>query len=193
MTIHLLRHGRTEANDRRIYCGATDISLSEGGLNALKELRESLSYPDITELRAYTSGLLRTQETLHAIYGDVEFVALPGLNEMNFGRFEMHGYDELKNDAEYISWITDETGDFVCPGGESSNIFKQRIFEIFSSIASSGDNAMIVCHGGVIAQLMAGMFPDAGRNFYEWQPSAGRGYSIHFENGIPTKFEEIPC
>ena len=30
-TICLIRHGKTEANERHLYCGSTDLSLSEKG------------------------------------------------------------------------------------------------------------------------------------------------------------------
>ena len=29
MKIYLIRHGKTEANERRLYCGSTDIALSD--------------------------------------------------------------------------------------------------------------------------------------------------------------------
>ena len=35
MKLILLRHGITEANEKRLYCGATDIGLSETGKAAL--------------------------------------------------------------------------------------------------------------------------------------------------------------
>ena len=28
MTIYLIRHGKTEANEKHLYCGSTDLSLS---------------------------------------------------------------------------------------------------------------------------------------------------------------------
>ena len=31
MTIYLIRHGKTEANERLLYCGSTDLSLTEVG------------------------------------------------------------------------------------------------------------------------------------------------------------------
>ena len=31
MRIYLIRHGKTEANERRLYCGSTDLPLSRQG------------------------------------------------------------------------------------------------------------------------------------------------------------------
>lgn len=33
-------------------------------------------------------------------------------------------------------------------------------------------------HGGVIAVIMAELFPEEGKNRYEWQPSPGGGYAV---------------
>ena len=35
MIIYLIRHGRTEANEKWLYCGSTDLSLSEKGREEL--------------------------------------------------------------------------------------------------------------------------------------------------------------
>ena len=37
MTIYLIRHGKTLANERRLYCGSTELSLSEQGREELKD------------------------------------------------------------------------------------------------------------------------------------------------------------
>ena len=38
MTIYLIRHGKTEANEKRLYCGSTDLPLSEAGREELRNL-----------------------------------------------------------------------------------------------------------------------------------------------------------
>ncbi|MBQ4090295.1 MAG: histidine phosphatase family protein [Clostridia bacterium] len=193
MDITLIRHGRTDANERHLYCGATDLPLSEKGVAGLNALIASAEYPDITGMRIYTSGMRRADETLRAIYGDIQFKTISDMRELDFGRFEMHSYDELKEDADYIAWITDQSSSMPCPGGESSAQFKERVFAAFDELVSRGKSAMVVCHGGVIAELMARLFPDSGKNFYEWQPSAGRGYTVHFDDRKPTSYSHVPA
>ena len=192
MEIILIRHGKTDANERRLYCGSTDLPLSKNGVDGLMQLLSSHTYPDIAGLRVCTSGMLRANQTLSAIYGCKEYDIIPVLRELDFGKFEMHSYDELKEDADYLAWITDDSGKTCCPGGESSAIFKKRVFEAFDELISSGKSAVVVCHGGVIAEIMARLFPDSGKNFYEWQPSAGFGYTIGFSDGCPVSFSPVP-
>lgn len=192
MEISLIRHGRTEANLKRLYCGCTDIPLSAEGISELERLKTEHDYPPLSGKDVYTSGMLRADGTLRTLYGDVGRLVLSGMREMDFGEFEMHCYDELKDDARYIDWITDTSGEYVCPGGESSALFKKRVFEAFDSVIASGRDAVIICHGGVIAEIMARAFPDEGLNFYEWQPSAGRGYTLSFTGGVYCGYRKIP-
>ena len=115
MKLTLLRHGQTEGSLRDLYYGATDLPVLPESLAALHE--SAGRYP--TAPRYYTSGLLRTEQTLRAIYGDVPHTALPGLREMDFGDFEMRSYEELKDDPAFRQWMTDSEHN-PCPNGESA-------------------------------------------------------------------------
>ena len=59
--IHIIRHGRTDANERRLYCGSTDISLSEDGTREILALKGKGIYPE-AELYI-SSGMKRSVET----------------------------------------------------------------------------------------------------------------------------------
>ena len=63
MTIYLIRHGKTEANEKWLYCGSTDLPLSERGREELR----GISY-DIKNVRFLTSGMKRTNETLKILF-----------------------------------------------------------------------------------------------------------------------------
>ena len=41
--IYLIRHGNTEANELHLYCGSTDLPLSERGRDALQTLKPGYS------------------------------------------------------------------------------------------------------------------------------------------------------
>ena len=180
MKLILLRHGRTEANERRLYCGVSDVPLSSRGREELLELKGRVAYPDTNGLQLVTSGMKRTDETLELLFGAQPDVRERGFCEMNFGRFDMHSYDELKNDADYQAWIMNENGTIPTPGGESSVQFHKRVFA--AADALHGD-ALVVCHGGVIAALMQRWFPDEGKNMYQWQPDSGQGYCVALDSG----------
>ena len=168
MAIWLIRHGTTEANERHLYCGSTDLPLSPAGLAAL----EPVSCPATGYV---ISGMLRTRQTLQALFGDVGYTVEPGLREIDFGKFEMHSYEELKDDPDYIQWISGDNESNVPPGGESGIQMTQRVMEAYGRVP---DGSAVITHGGVIAAIMATLFPEEGKNRYQWQPRPGHGYVI---------------
>lgn len=177
--IYLIRHGKTTANESGLYCGHTDLPLSQKGEYGILELKNRGIYPEADIF--IISGLIRTKQTLALIYGDVPFQCVPEIKEYNFGGFEMKGYEELKKREDYQRWIMDETGVVYCPSGESKKEFTERVLRGFEQIIQAARvvnaPAAVICHGGVIATIMENLF--AGRkNFYEWQPAAGQGYWI---------------
>lgn len=175
MRVCLLRHGRTAANDAHLYCGSTDLPLSDSGRRALIELRERGIYAGLTDFCAYTTGMRRTEETFCILFGNTPHGVLPAFREIDFGDFEMRSYDQMKSEPAYQQWIADSSGDAAPPHGESANAFHNRV--IAAADALSRDS-LIVCHGGVIAALMAHWFPAAHKNMYQWQPECGCGYLI---------------
>ena len=45
MIIYLVRHGKTYCNENKLYCGISDVPLSEEGKKELEEKRKSVSLP----------------------------------------------------------------------------------------------------------------------------------------------------
>jgi alpha-ribazole phosphatase len=182
MRLYLLRHGKTDANERRLYCGSADIPMSESGAAELRSLKSQIVYP---KADIYVcSGLLRTAQTIGAIYGEEDFLIINELRELAFGEFEMRGYEELKGVQAYQDWINSiETN--APPGGENKTAFVSRVLRGYEKLlrlceSQYADSAAAVTHGGVIAVLMDYLFPGV-KNFYEWQPACGRGYEVTYD------------
>ena len=114
MTIYLIRHGKTEANEKWLYCGSTDLPLSEKGREELATI-----HYDIRDVRFLTSGMKRTDETLRLLFGDVPYETDPRFREVDFGMFEMQSYYEIKDTPEFQAWLTGDNEANVPPGGES--------------------------------------------------------------------------
>ena len=170
MTIYLIRHGKTEANEKHLYCGSTDLSLSDAG----KEELRSVHY-DIKNVRFLTSGLKRTNETVKILFGDVPYKVDPRFREVDFGIFEMHSYEELKDTPDYQAWLTGDNEANIPPRGESGQQMKARVLEAFSALR---EDTCIITHGGCIAAIMEHLFPNEGKNRYEWQPKNGYGWVV---------------
>ena len=200
--IHLIRHGITEGNQRRLYYGASDIPLADEGVAELKKLVKEAIYPQADEGDFYTTGLKRTEQTLALIYGDREHEVIPELKEMGFGDFEMKSYEDLKEVPEYVGWISDKSGSAASPGGESIAGFSMRIKEGLRilhgkhqlkerSVRHSGGDAVsvMVCHGGTIATIMDVCFPGQREHFFKWIPDPGHGYTLTLEKSEIVRYE----
>ncbi len=202
--IVLIRHGITEGNEMHMYYGSTDVSLSERGKHLLEKQREEGLYPISETAQFYTTGMLRTEQTLRIVYGDREHGVIEDLRELDFGEFEMHTYEELNSVPEYQKWITAEDSGKAPPGGESIDSFTERIRRGFDELTIRNELYMLrlrnhrkeamticICHGGVISGIMDYIWPGEYKNFFEWIPDPGHGYVLLVEDGSFTGYEQF--
>jgi alpha-ribazole phosphatase len=181
--VYLIRHGKTLCNEKKLYCGKTDIRLSDNGIKELKGLKSDISYPICDKY--FTSGAKRANETFEILYPGESFNELRGFFEYDFGDFEMKSYEDLKNNKNYIKWITDEIGNVSCPNGESKINYRNRIKKEFKDfinmlISNGYKSVLVVSHGGTIGTILE-LFFDNSKNFYSWQPDCGEGYKLNIE------------
>ena len=195
--ILLLRHGRTKANEEHLYCGSTDWPLSEEGRKRL--MQKSGIYGTGWE-SFYTSGLIRTKETLELLFGEQETVIEePDLREMDFGAFEGKSYEMLRDNPAYQEWISGDNERKICPGGESGEQMRVRVRRALDRILQSepAERIVIVTHGGPIAAIMKQLFPEKNLNRYEWQPECGEGYLLRITGSslaeCTAEFEKCPA
>ncbi len=186
MKLTMIRHGETVGSRNDLYYGATDLPVLPESLDELRRRAARGGYPKAAHY--YISGLLRTEQTLHALYGDVPFTVLPGLREMDFGDFEMKSYEELKDDPAYQAWIEDAEHN-VCPHGESSPQVLSRSLAAIAPVLASGEDAVCVIHGGVTAGLMMHWF---GGTRYDYSLRPGTGYQVSVTGGKPVDYTKIP-
>lgn len=133
-------------------------------------------YPPIGQAKILTSGLLRTEQTLRLLYGDVPHEVWPELREISFGIFEGKSYDELNGRADYAAWLAGDWFGNVPPGGESFAQAQARILAGLARMQAQGEDILAVVHGGTVLTIMQALFPEEEKNGYEWQPRPGGGY-----------------
>ena len=129
--IYLIRHGRTEANDKGIYIGKTDYSLSESGKKELIEKLDEFEYPGVE--RVYSSPAKRCLETADILFEGRETIAVHDLRELDFGEFEGMSVEDLINREDYKEWLK---GGFEksAPGGESIADMVARVYSALDKI-----------------------------------------------------------
>ena len=146
--IHLIRHGVSEANLRRMVCGQLDSPLASEGREELKRVSCKKSYKEINQLKCFSSPLLRATETAKGLGFD-EFELIPEFMETNIGDYSSRNFEELaKEHPEFNHYHTDLLARY--PGGESTgdmiNRAVRKIKEIIDK--SSEQEIVIVCHKG---------------------------------------------
>ena len=177
--ICLIRHGITEGNKNKLYYGHADIPLAEEGIAELRRLAEEGIYPDGSNADFYTSGLMRTEQTLELIYGERQHETIEGLKEINFGDVEMKSYRELKELDEYQVWIADQGGRLSPPNGESLSAFYKRVVRGFDDLKKrhalkelsmrhkeAEALSIAVCHGGTISSILESIYLKVKDNIY---------------------------
>ncbi len=184
INISLIRHGKTYANEQKLYYGFSDIELSESGIEELNMLKGNLKYK--SGKLFITSGLKRTIQTLNILFGNVDYTVDKHFKEMNFGEFELKSYEQLKNNEKYQKWI-ENIEENIVPKGESKKQFKNRVIYGFNNlfldcVKNDIKDIVIICHSGVISIIMMYLFKEENKNFYDWLPGYGRGYTIFFKN-----------
>ncbi|MBR2338269.1 MAG: histidine phosphatase family protein [Clostridia bacterium] len=176
--IHLIRHGLTEANERGLYIGMTDLMLSPLGLKDLLVKKERAIYPHAT--RFFTSPLSRCRQTLEVLYPGCHQEIVEGLAECDFGDWDGRSAEELQADEGFCRWIAGEQK--TIPDGEDTEAFQKRVMEAFQSIVESlmksGDTEAVICtHGGVIMLIMAAYaLPRA--DISQWGAESGCGFTL---------------
>lgn len=187
-TLYLIRHSLTEGNERRCYYGETDLPLSEAGRALCRTLKGTYALDEGVSFA--TSGMLRAEETLELLFGTVPHECIPELSEMRQGKFEMHTYEELKDDPDFRRWFEDDA--FVIPGGESNEGYARRVEHGLRAILSSHEGSLlVVCHGGAIRRAMTWLFPESGKTFWDWQTDSCHGYAVHFKENQADSYEAI--
>lgn len=184
MNLVLMRHGSTLWNEQKRYLGHTDLSLSPQGQEELTSAYAKLTGMNFD--RVYCSDLARCRESLNAVRPDLAAGAIydSALREMDFGAWEGHTYDQLKDIALYRQWL-DDPQRVTPPQGEAWASFERRIAAFLGRILQSPEifqpappsfskNVLVVAHGGVIRQIATQLV--SGLAF--WEIEAGPGQLI---------------
>lgn len=194
--LYFIRHGHTSGTDRNLMYGATDIPVTERGLREIEKMADSGIYPDPDGAEIYTSGMIRTEQTLKSMYGAIEHRIAPLLREINLGKFEMRTIEEILEDDYGRQWLQGELEDPDFEGGDSFSGFKARttrgIREIIEDcIKRKQERMIVVIHGAVIAAVMDHFFPNTYDDIWMWTPVPGSGFEVVLEDGKPISWKTV--
>ena len=158
----------------------TSLPLLEDGVQDLKLAAARGVYPSPDGFTFVTSGMLRANQTLRGIYGDVPLSGIDDLREVNFGIFEMKSYEDLKTDPVYQDWLAGDWFRNVPPGGESFADSEARLLRGLDELLSRKDNTCLLytSYSFVIVCMLRILLSDALRQRHLAYISL-TGYIIH--------------
>lgn len=175
VVIALFRHGLTEENKRNAYLGWNDSPLCT----------ESQGVSTTRRYECYfSSDLQRCISTSNLLFPTIPLILLDQLREMNFGKWEGHTYEDLKDKRLYQQWLSDPFTNSP-PDGESFQQFTKRVQtgweRVTQEILSHNlQRCAVMTHGGVINYLLSEFAPEQ-KEFWSWQVPHGHGFELIFD------------
>lgn len=181
----LIRHGITEWNLKKRYCGDADVALSQEGKKQARKLYHRLKTERVHKI--YSSDKRRALETANIIFKKQRIKKNPDLKEMHFGCFEGLTHKEIikKYPKVYKKWLRDPFGTAI-PEGERLADFKKRVVKAIKRIilVNPGKTIAVVCHGGVISVFMTHILKT--RDFWKYIPKSTSLSIIDYQNNKPA-------
>jgi alpha-ribazole phosphatase/probable phosphoglycerate mutase len=160
LTVYLLRHGETFWNaDGNRYCGATDIGLTDQGIqqaHAVVNVLKGVSFDAI-----YSSPLQRAFRTAQIASGKLdEDIVIDGrLTEANFGKWEGKTREEFiaENPDLWTNWC--QSPDQIRAGGNGETALEviNRVADFFRDAQHKhpAGTILVVAHNAVNRFYMA--------------------------------------
>ncbi len=160
-TLVLVRHGKSEWNEKGLWTGWRDIPLAQKGIEEAQVTGEQLK--DIHFDYAYTSALMRAQQTLAEILKVLgqqpPTTNNKALNERDYGDYtEKNKWDIQKEVGEEEFQKIRRSWDYPPPNGESLKMVYERTVPYFESEIlpklKEGKSIIIAAHGNSLRALV---------------------------------------
>jgi len=152
----LLRHAST-ALSGKVYCGITDMPLSEAGIREAEAARaraNALPKADIL----LCSPLMRAVQTAEIVCPGQKITLCDELKETSFGAWEGLSYAQImEKDAENLTLWGKDPFRFAPPGGESGEMLYRRCEALMHKISHefAGKCIWLSGHGGMMGMLLS--------------------------------------
>lgn len=147
LRIYLARHGQTDGNLNRRVQGWTDTPLNATGREQAQALARAIGGVQFDAI--YSSTLSRSRETAQTVAGSRTVIGVPGLRELNFGKYEDTAFDDPILKTRPRDGKNPEDG-------ESGQQFYERVSAAVKEIRGqrAAGTILIVAHAGTNQQVL---------------------------------------
>ena len=151
LNVYLLRHGETAWNAAgNIYCGRTDIPLTDKGMKQAQLVHKQLESISLDAI--YSSPLQRAYHTAQ-IAGGKEVITDERLIEADFGEWEGKTKEQfiMENPVLWNDWMDDPAKTRAGGTGETAQQVINRVDDFFRSalLRHPAGNILVVGHNGI--------------------------------------------
>jgi len=158
----LVRHGQSQWNLENRFTGWIDIPLTDKGRTEAEKGAQKIK--GISFQKAYTSALIRAQETLDIILKNLDQNDIPiekdqALNERHYGKLQGLNKDEMrKKYGEEQVQLWRRSYDVAPPEGESLKDTAARTLPYFKEKilpeVTLGRNILVAAHGNSLRSIV---------------------------------------
>ncbi len=159
----LVRHTESVWNSLNVFTGWVDVPLSEGGKGHAFEVGQSIK-GKLQIDKAYTSGLIRAQQTLEQVLAGADVKGIPIVEDWHLNE-RFYGNWQGKNKKETSDKYGDDAVHAVRrgyaarpPGGESLQDTTERVLPYFDEVIepelAQGMTILIAAHGNSLRALV---------------------------------------
>jgi alpha-ribazole phosphatase len=185
----LLRHGQIDGPPA-LY-GRKDVALSSDGWEQMYQQTSRLHNLD----NIISSPLRRCHDFAKEFAAEHQLALQieSGIQECDFGEWDGIKFDDHSQQWPLMTSFWQDPDHNTPPQGESLETFHNRVISSWQSlcIQHNGQNNLLVCHGGVIRQILAHILPTDWRSG-EWYSQLQIGYASLTRIIIPAYPEAKP-
>ena len=162
ITLLLVRHVTTEANEKHLWIGHMESEISMRGRCELEQLKKTLAHWKIN--KCFVSPSKRAVETLEvglstqANRGEIGCEVVEALREIHFGKFEGKDFNWVKrHEPEEMHKMIKEKNAYCYPEGESLITAHQRIAQWLEGFLNNyKEGTYLICaHGGTLRSILS--------------------------------------
>lgn len=156
MLIYLIRHGRTDWNDRRTVMGREPVGLNDRGREMVGILAGHLAPEGIGAV--YSGTIARALETAAVLAGawNAPVIEEPRLDESAFERWVGRTYEALSGDPDFERYRTKPTASRFSEGEGIADVQRRALAAVERAAAERRSRKVaLVSHSDVIKPVIA--------------------------------------
>jgi alpha-ribazole phosphatase len=194
MKLILIRHGSTNYNLKKRYCGFKDISLNKIGKVQAKKIKHKTQRLKIDKV--FCSDLKRSWQTAQIIFSDRKcpIIKNANLREINFGEWEGLNFKQVSKiyPSIYKKWLKNPFCINI-PDGEKIRHFVKRIKKELKNIIKGNPHktVAIVGHAGLMRVMLNTALGVKEENFWKLYINPQTIYIIRYDGKLRPKVYKL--